>query len=290
MRIQFLPLIFLILFNSCSSSPIREPSSLNLRENCFEALLYFQDRYIKGLKESQILDGELTPINNRERSEVELSMKFSEVEGELTGIHRGAGSTDPIFYTLDDGIKVVWKEHKKIKLSNYRAEVLAFELDRLWGFNLVPETVERSIDGGVGSVQLFKESITGPLLKYNIKNNMSEEAIARVQHNLSKQSMFDYLIENNDRNVNNYLFTLEGELYSIDNAASFTGIGFYQKSFAAREEDIKAFLSTDEGEAVFKNIASNYDESFKKQIIEYIGKKDARRFFERIERIIQIND
>lgn len=288
MKTQLKYLIFLILLVGCASSPIREPASLDFKGSCSEIISNFQYKYLKGLKESQLLSEKLNPLNKRKIKEIERLMKFNEVEGELTGIKRASGSTEPEFLILEDGIRVVWKEHKKIKLSNYRAEVLAYELDSLWGIDLVPVTVERSMDGKVGSLQLFKDSITGPLLKFNIKNKMSEEAISKVRHNLKKQSLFDYLIENNDRNVNNYLFTIEGHLYSIDNAASFTGIGFYKKTFSARENDIRAFLNTDEGEKILQSITSNYNDSFKNQIIQYIGKKDAKNFFERIEKVISI--
>ncbi|OUR96288.1 hypothetical protein A9Q84_07985 [Halobacteriovorax marinus] len=282
--------MFLFVLVGCASNPVREPASFKITESCREVITHFQDRYILGLKESQLLSSELIPLNNRNISETERSMKFNVIEGELEGIKRSSGSTKPEFLILEGGIKVVWKEHKKIKLANYRAEVLAYELNDLWGIGLVPETVERTIEGKVGSLQLFKESITGPLLDFKIRNEMSAEAIAKVKHNLKKQSLFDYLIENNDRNKNNYLFTIEGDLYSIDNAASFTGIGNYRKSFIERENDIRGFLNTNEGEEVFQSIVSNYNNSFKNQIILYIGKKDANKFFERIERIIQIKN
>jgi len=290
MRKQLKYLMFLFVLVGCASNPVREPASFKITESCREVITHFQDRYILGLKESQLLSSELIPLNNRNISETERSMKFNVIEGELEGIKRSSGSTKPEFLILEGGIKVVWKEHKKIKLANYRAEVLAYELNDLWGIGLVPETVERTIEGKVGSLQLFKESITGPLLDFKIRNEMSAEAIAKVKHNLKKQSLFDYLIENNDRNKNNYLFTIEGDLYSIDNAASFTGIGNYRKSFIERENDIRGFLNTNEGEEVFQSIVSNYNNSFKNQIILYIGKKDANKFFERIERIIQIKN
>ena len=85
----------------------------------------------------------------------------------------GVGVTKPMKVTLSDGERThhaVWKSidevrHGVVKGRNggfqaafkdsYKYEIAAYELDKMLGFDLVPPTVEREIDGKKkGSLQL----------------------------------------------------------------------------------------------------------------------------------------
>ena len=87
----------------------------------------------------------------------------------------GVGVTKPMKVTLSDGERThhaVWKSidevrHGVVKGRNggfqaafkdsYKYEIAAYELDKMLGFDLVPPTVEREIDGKKGSLQLWVE-------------------------------------------------------------------------------------------------------------------------------------
>jgi hypothetical protein len=217
-------------------------------------------------------------------------MKKYSVIDDLTDELPKSGVTRPYLLMLEDNIKAVWKPHKRIKLSNYRAEVLAYELDVLLGFNLVPPTIERTIDGKLGSLQLFEEGISGVLLRYNTDNVMDYDARVLVQHNLKKQSLFDYLIRNGDRHRANYLFTVNGKVISIDNGSSFTGQGYKMQSFEDRKSDIESFIQTDEGKKILKRLRSQNNDSLKEQIEHYLGKRDSDEFFKRVNRVLDLTN
>jgi hypothetical protein len=215
-------------------------------------------------------------------------MKEFSVIDNLTDELPKSGVTKPYLLLLETNIKVVWKPHKRIKLSNYRAEVLAYELDVLLGFNLVPPTVERTIDGNLGSLQLFEEGISGVLLRYNTDNVMDYDSRVLVHHNLKKQSLFDYLIQNGDRHRANYLFTVDGKVISIDNGSSFTGQGYKMKSFEDRKSDIESFIQTDEGKKIIRKLRSYNNNSLRNQVEHYLGKKDSENFFKRVNIILDL--
>ncbi len=300
-------LIFIISFSllSCSSSTNRRPASFGVFNNCKNAInsifskniskkysksQNFKDQLLGGLHQSQILETKLRRLQGRPVIEIENDLKNLSIEDEVKDGLGNSGSTKPKLLILEGGIKGVWKPHKRIKLSNYRAEVLAYELDMKFGFNLVPPTVERTINEEVGSLQLYIEGTTsGPLLNY-YKKSISDDMIKQVDHDIRKQSLFDFLIENNDRNVNNFLISNDSKIVSIDNASSFTGHGFKTKSFESRKDDILNFLTTGDGRKIIEKIRKSQNSLFEKEIIDYLGKDDASRFFDRVEVILELYD
>ncbi|HBP00041.1 MAG: hypothetical protein UU48_C0001G0007 [Candidatus Uhrbacteria bacterium GW2011_GWF2_41_16] len=93
----------------------------------------------------------------------------------------------------------------------YLREWLVAQIDRVFGFHLVPATVLRYGPRGIGSVQEWKKaktayepSLTPPTL----------DEIVRI-------AFLDILIFNSDRHRKNYLVTSEGKIWAIDNGLTF---------------------------------------------------------------------
>ena len=290
MFIRFNYILLALFLASCSSNTTREPASFFKNYSCKYTItnffVDFKDKTFGGLHESQLLTSKLSPLKNRSVRDIEVNMKNFSIIDDLTNELPKSGVTKPYLLLLEDNIKAVWKPHKRIKLSNYRAEVLAYELDVLLDFNLVPPTVVRTIDGKLGSLQLFEEGISGVLLRYNTDNVMDYDARVLVHHNIKKQSLFDYLINNGDRHRANYLFTVNGRIISIDNGSSFTGQGYKMQSFEDRKSDIESFIQTDEGKKIIKRLRSENNELLKEQVGNYLGKKDSDSFFKRVNKIL----
>ena len=181
--------------------------------------------------------------------------------------------------TFEDGTKGLWKPHKEVYGSNYRAEVLAYEIDQKFGFNLVPPTVERQIGRQKGSVQFFESEAT----------NYGNFWFAN-KSDIDKQSLFDYLIDNRDRHDGNYLVDKSNRVISIDNGMSFTGKGYYIKNFKEREFQISQFLETEDGQRVLQRLKQTPLDDLKTEISQYLGVPDAEKFIDRVRFIIEYAD
>ncbi|MFK7823482.1 MAG: hypothetical protein AB8G05_04965 [Oligoflexales bacterium] len=111
--------------------------------------------------------------------------------------------------------------------AGHKNEVAAFHMDRLLDLNMVPMTkLTVPLDNKIGSLQ------------YYIKNTYKARDLSRVNprfpiknHKLSKGKghsrltndivLFDWIIDNIDRNLDNYLIQSDGQIILIDHGFSF---------------------------------------------------------------------
>ncbi len=127
-------------------------------------------------------------------------------------------------YKTENGIKGIlkYKDEEAIELrdsippnTQYLREVAASKYDKIYGFDIVPDTVFREIDGRIASHQLFldgyKEFVKAPpsWIK-EIKTSAAE-----------KFGLFDFLIGNEDRHVGNFMVNSFGKMKAIDHGLSF---------------------------------------------------------------------
>jgi hypothetical protein len=126
--------------------------------------------------------------------------------------------------------RMAWKPlppglHRGFRES-YKAEIAAYEFDKLLSTEMVPPTVERELEGSVGAAQLWVENI------YSIKadEGPTETHRASWEIQLARMTMFDNLIGNRDRNRANMLRDGAWSLILIDHSRAF-GIetALYQK-------------------------------------------------------------
>jgi hypothetical protein len=105
-------------------------------------------------------------------------------------------------------------------LDSYRSQVAAYELARLMGFRTVPPTVQRRVEGEMGSVQLWVEGAS----TWGRIKQMGERAPepGLEQWQLHDMWVFDNLIGNTDRNEGNFLFDADWSLWWIDNTRAFS--------------------------------------------------------------------
>ena len=101
-----------------------------------------------------------------------------------------------------------WKSRVRAWLSggstNPSAEVDAYRIDRELELGVVPVTVEREINGGKGSLQLWVEA----------------EVLRGEGRRREEMKVLDYLIQNSDRQPRNIL-TSDGQVVAIDHGISF---------------------------------------------------------------------
>ena len=106
---------------------------------------------------------------------------------------------------------------RKGYMESYKAEIAAYELDKMIGLQMVPPVVERSIDGDAGAALYWIENATGWDAK---KPPKGPEPMWSRQ--LSRMKMFDLLVANIDRNQGNLIYDADWHLFLIDHSRAFT--------------------------------------------------------------------
>src|SRR5262245_37527170 len=135
---------------------------------------------------------------------------------ELDGVTQYA-----VFKTIDEYAKVKQLD-RGVELEfqdSWKTEVAAYELDKLLGLGMVPATVERSYNGKKGSLQFWVTSKMSEAERFKKKLQPPrkfdwDEQVARIR-------MFDNLIYNTDRHMNNLLITDEWKIRLIDHSRTF---------------------------------------------------------------------
>jgi hypothetical protein len=101
--------------------------------------------------------------------------------------------------------------------TSFKADLAAYELDKLLKMDMVPPTVERQLQGKSGSAQQWVENVV------DLKNAPAppESARAAWGKQQARMRMFDNLIGNRDRNLGNVLVDAEWNFILIDYARAF---------------------------------------------------------------------
>lgn len=149
-----------------------------------------------------------------DRAEIERFLKKAEVTARRK---IGTGVTNPEKVTLELDGAVRHAVFKKVdeKSDNWRNEVAAYELDKLLGIGMVPPTVERSVGGRIGCLQLW---VTGSTMN---EHEGGFPDIESWRDQVSVMWLFDDLIGNVDRHLNNGMVSPEHRLMLIDNSRAY---------------------------------------------------------------------
>ena len=139
-------------------------------------------------------------------------------ELELDGVRRNA-----VFKTIDvktAGITQFSKGQPEANFQDsWQLEIPAYIIDRIIGLRMVPATIERTINGKTGSLQWWVQSMMSEADRRTKRVGApDEEAWNRLY---LKMELFDQLIYNVDRHLNNVLVTKDFDLRLIDHSRSF---------------------------------------------------------------------
>jgi len=103
--------------------------------------------------------------------------------------------------------------------DSWRTEIPAYEVDKIIGLGMVPATVERILKGKRGSLQFWVESMMPEAER--VKKKVSAPDVSAWNERMFKVRLFDNLIYNTDRHLNNILVTKDFDLRLIDHSRSF---------------------------------------------------------------------
>jgi hypothetical protein len=135
----------------------------------------------------------------------------------------GTGVTQPKRAYVKSGTLVgsfTWKPLKpgvrRGYFESYKAEIAAYELDKLLALNMVPPVVERQIEGELGAAVLWVSPTT------SVKQMGGRLAPGRVPgHEVRRMQLFDNFIGNPDRNGGNILVDGARNIILIDHSRAF---------------------------------------------------------------------
>ena len=105
--------------------------------------------------------------------------------------------------------------------ESYKAEIAAYEMDKLLGLNMVPPTVERRINGDLGAAVLW----ASPVHSFHDFGGMPTpppQYFEAWNRQIVQAKMFDDLIGNTDPNLGNWLFDPSWHLILIDHSRALT--------------------------------------------------------------------
>jgi len=121
---------------------------------------------------------------------------------------------DSIFKPLSgEGERIRGIEVINPEVKYYKREVLAYELDCLFGFKIVPITVIAKSPGSIGSRQLWVDGKGDS--KFTAKRNDPEGVV--------KMIVFDIICGNTDRHRENYLYDSDSKkVWAIDHGLCFS--------------------------------------------------------------------
>jgi hypothetical protein len=145
--------------------------------------------------------------------------------------------------TYNDGTESVWKPEKdshklkglrfslNTKVSQSKREALAYQIDQLFGFNVVPPTTyskkkyknydDEEVESE-GSSQLMVDGKTG-LDDYDFRvSKLYKKGNKNLRMAVQKIALFDKITGNTDRHNGNYIITPKKDnCYAIDNGLTF---------------------------------------------------------------------
>jgi hypothetical protein len=109
-----------------------------------------------------------------------------------------AGMTETYLVSFEDGGQAIFKPKQLGPTANHWYEIAAYRLNRLLGGDAVPVTVEREVEGRIGSLQYFVDGARdGMVFGYKIRS---------ADQVTPKTALLDYIIGNKDRHYANYLY------------------------------------------------------------------------------------
>jgi len=148
----------------------------------------------------------------------------------------GGGVTGSQRATLTDGVfshdvhiqsvditQSVFKAGRYTELNfkdTYRFNIAGYRLARLLGLNVVPMSVERSVNGNAAAVTWWVDDVQMDERERMKRKTMGPEPI-RTSNQLQLMHIWDELIQNRDRNQGNILWTNDWTIWLIDHTRAF---------------------------------------------------------------------
>lgn len=160
--------------------------------------------------------------------------------------------------------------------DSYRSQVAAYELSRLMGLPQVPPTVQRTVAGERGSVQLWIEDA---IMWKTIQEEETEVPDpTHLRRQIDDLRVWDNLIHNTDRNQGNILFDPDWNLWWIDNT----------RSFSPHKELVAPELVKRCSRDLWQSLRGLDEEAVRERLRPYLSKSDVRALLVRRDLLVDL--
>jgi hypothetical protein len=171
---------------------------------------------------------------------------------------------------LDDGTVVFNME------DNWRFEIAAYKIDRMIGLGRVPATVEREYRGKPGSLQWWVESEWSEAARR--RDNVQPPDADAWEREQMKMRLFDNLLFNWDRHMNNILITKDFQLRLIDHSRAFLAYNDLR-----RQEELTRF-----SRSLLAGIERLTRDDLRRQVGRYIETSKINAILTRRDKILEL--
>lgn len=159
--------------------------------------------------------------------------------------------------------------------ASYKTEIAAYEIDKMLGLGMVPATVERVIDHRRGSLQLWVDVLMSE--EERLEGRKPPPDALAWSRMTTDFALFDNLIDNTDRHLNNLLITSEWKIALID----------HSRSFRRNKKLRKPASLTRFSESLLDAISQLDRETLKEGVGQYLTGVQIKGLLERRDRILE---
>ena len=162
------------------------------------------------LSEAEIVHSEVIPTGITKPERLTLSMDGKEIRAVFK------------YFDSDPDLGPERWSHRRGRIADrYINELVAYQIDRLLGFHMVPPAVLREVEGREGIVQYWIEKAINE--RDRRERGVPYRGYCAQGDQYGVMNVFDALIHNTDRNLTNILFTYtDWKLWLVDHGRSFS--------------------------------------------------------------------
>lgn len=181
--------------------------------------------------------------------------------------------------------------------EGWQYEVAAYLLDKHLGLNIVPPTVERRFRDQRGSCQLWVDDCMSLREREEKKIKMPPAKVFFWNRATYLQRLWDNLIANEDRHMNQILITPDWRMILIDHSRSFRTAGKFTKSliYTAKHREGPKLMS-ELPRALVEKVGALDADAVRAAVGDYLSDEEIRAvvvrrglILQEIDRLVQVN-
>jgi hypothetical protein len=187
-----------------------------------------------------------------------------------------------VYKNIDDrkfGVMTLADGSSEINFQDsWQTEIAAYKLDRMLDLGMVPATIERKVNGSEGSIQWFVDTMMPE--SERVLKHIQPPNVQDWNEQSLKVRLFDELIANVDRHLNNLLITSDWQIRLVD----------HSRTFRVRQSLDRPDTLTRFSRSLLDAVRKLDRKDVKKQVGRYLDDPQIDRLFRRRDLIVKLAD